>query len=381
MYYAKARFYDAENRRFTAVDPVKGEITNPLTMVQYIYAIDCPLIYIDVGGEKADAVDFAGTGGSATSKPTTDPYPTFKPASSDKPLYSIQLTVTADQVRMRTGPGLNYPTIGSLNKGEKVINLCHAVVQDGYTWRKVSADGQICWVADHYLKTVQQLSPQDPATLMPQQPSTTNPHTNTTSNSSEATGNNENNGPKPGYRFVGFGIQLEVSFAALPVCIGIELIFYTDDWVRTNQNRWYDVCLYAYAGASISGNNVHTILENLARSPSALTSSASLANILPRKTTGSLSVFAIIGNETFTSPSDYAGPFDSVSTTIKRLKGFVAVSSSCFAVGIGYDTQFIGCGYAKTEYALLATDIDGIFDELARTAQGIAKTKAAEYLT
>ena len=39
---------------------MKGEITNPLTMVQYIYAIDCPLIYIDVGGEKAEAVDFAG---------------------------------------------------------------------------------------------------------------------------------------------------------------------------------------------------------------------------------------------------------------------------------------------------------------------------------
>ena len=153
MYYAKARFYDAENRRFASVDPVKGEITNPLTMVQYIYAIDCPLIYIDVGGEKAEAVDFAGVGGSAASKPTTNPYPMLKHISSDKPLFPTQLTVTANQVRMRSGPGLNYPTIGSLNKGDKVVDLMQMHHQDGYSWHKVQVNGIICWVADHYLKS------------------------------------------------------------------------------------------------------------------------------------------------------------------------------------------------------------------------------------
>ena len=95
MYYAKARFYDAENRRFTAVDPMKGEITNPLTMVQYIYAIDCPLIYIDVGGEKAEAVDFAGVGGSAQNSNTN-------PASSSNgnkstPNTSSQASNTVEQ--------------------------------------------------------------------------------------------------------------------------------------------------------------------------------------------------------------------------------------------------------------------------------------------
>ena len=380
MYYAKARFYDAENRRFASVDPVKGEITNPLTMVQYIYAIDCPLVYVDLGGEQAVANTDIG-GGGAPSKPSPDQPSVPGVSGAVTGISMTQLIVTADQVRMRTAPSLNSSTVGYLNKGTYVTNLNQTVDKDGYTWRKVKVNGKICWVADHYLKTVQQSSPQDPATLKPQQPSTTKPHTNTTSNSSEATGSNENNGPKPGYRFVGFGIQLEVSLAGLPVCIGAELIFYTDAWVRTNKNKWYNLCLYAYAGASISGDNIQTILENLAGNPSALTSSASLANILPRKATGSISVFAIIGNETFTSPNDYAGPFDSVSATIKRVKGFVAVSSSCFAVGIGYDTQFIGCGYAKTEYVLLAANISDIFDELARTAQGIAKTKAAEYLT
>lgn len=39
------------------MDPVKGSITDPLSMVQYIYAVDCPLVYIDVVGEKAKFVN------------------------------------------------------------------------------------------------------------------------------------------------------------------------------------------------------------------------------------------------------------------------------------------------------------------------------------
>ena len=49
-YYAKARMYDAENRRFMAVDPVKGAVTNPQTMVQYTYCLDNPIRYIDPFG-------------------------------------------------------------------------------------------------------------------------------------------------------------------------------------------------------------------------------------------------------------------------------------------------------------------------------------------
>ncbi|BDF71892.1 hypothetical protein CE91St41_28730 [Oscillospiraceae bacterium] len=52
QYYAKARMYDADNRRFTAVDPVKGNITDPLSLVQYIYVVNNPLIYVDFLGHK-----------------------------------------------------------------------------------------------------------------------------------------------------------------------------------------------------------------------------------------------------------------------------------------------------------------------------------------
>ncbi|MEL7648765.1 MAG: RHS repeat-associated core domain-containing protein [Sedimentibacter sp.] len=58
MYYAKARFYDAGDRRFTAIDPIldgsKYDITDyakdPVQFVQYLYVKNNPVIYIDPDG-------------------------------------------------------------------------------------------------------------------------------------------------------------------------------------------------------------------------------------------------------------------------------------------------------------------------------------------
>ena len=55
MYYAKARFYAPENRRFTAVDPIlepsqydiKDYVNNPVHLVQYLYVSNNPIVYID----------------------------------------------------------------------------------------------------------------------------------------------------------------------------------------------------------------------------------------------------------------------------------------------------------------------------------------------
>ena len=51
QFYAKARMYDAENKRFDAVDPVKGLVTQPVSLVQYVYVFDNPVSYIDPDGE------------------------------------------------------------------------------------------------------------------------------------------------------------------------------------------------------------------------------------------------------------------------------------------------------------------------------------------
>ena len=47
MYYAKARFYDADDKRFLAMDPIKGSITDPLSLVSYLYCVDNPLRWVD----------------------------------------------------------------------------------------------------------------------------------------------------------------------------------------------------------------------------------------------------------------------------------------------------------------------------------------------
>ena len=55
LYYAKARFYDAENRRFAAVDPIlepsvysiKSYVDNPILLVQYLYVGNNSLMYTD----------------------------------------------------------------------------------------------------------------------------------------------------------------------------------------------------------------------------------------------------------------------------------------------------------------------------------------------
>ena len=50
VYFAQARMYDAGDRRFLAADWVKGDVLNPLTIVQYIYALNNPTKYFDPTG-------------------------------------------------------------------------------------------------------------------------------------------------------------------------------------------------------------------------------------------------------------------------------------------------------------------------------------------
>ena len=51
LYYAKARFYDAEVGRFLSEDPLEGEAETPLSLQKYLYGYSNPTVYVDPRGE------------------------------------------------------------------------------------------------------------------------------------------------------------------------------------------------------------------------------------------------------------------------------------------------------------------------------------------
>ena len=69
QYYAKARFYDASNRRFTAQDPIldpsrydiPSYVKDPLQLDQYLYVKDNAVNYIDLYGEYQLAAYWTGS--------------------------------------------------------------------------------------------------------------------------------------------------------------------------------------------------------------------------------------------------------------------------------------------------------------------------------
>ncbi|SET55925.1 cellulose binding domain-containing protein [[Clostridium] polysaccharolyticum] len=63
LYYAKARYYDAENGRFLSVDCYQGDTQNPASLNSYIYVQNNPHKYIDPSGHIAVAtIAKMGTG-------------------------------------------------------------------------------------------------------------------------------------------------------------------------------------------------------------------------------------------------------------------------------------------------------------------------------
>lgn len=180
----------------------------------------------------------------------------------------------------------------------------------------------------------------------------------------------------PGTRFVGFGIQLEVNgLLSSRNTLGGEIVAYTDKYVLPEGRPWYQPYIFFYGGYSASSDDLMNIILNLAGKPSALTSPATLANMLPHKVTASLCVFAIFGNETFLEPDDYAGAFTGGSLTVKHIKGYVAVCSTCTAVGVGYDMQFAGCGVSETYFVMVDPNVVADkFKELMQEAFGITQT-------
>lgn len=58
-------------------------------------------------------------------------------------------------VNVRTGPGLQYPSIGTIEKGDKLVFLGATKKDDrGVRWYKVKYNGKNGWVSSKYSKIV-----------------------------------------------------------------------------------------------------------------------------------------------------------------------------------------------------------------------------------
>jgi hypothetical protein len=109
---------------------------------------------------------------TATPPPTDTPMPTDTPAPTSTP-EPPSLTITADLLRVRAGPGTAYGTAGSVRAGETFTVLAKS--EDGKWWQ-VELPGTKGWVSGEYVHvtgaveevTVAKVAP--PPTAQPQQP-------------------------------------------------------------------------------------------------------------------------------------------------------------------------------------------------------------------
>jgi hypothetical protein len=84
---------------------------------------------------------------SPTATMTATPMPVVKPGAS------VMVSGTgAQQLRLRSGPGVTYTTLGTVADGTRLRVLDGPEAADGYDWWKVQTeDGQEGWVAGEWL--------------------------------------------------------------------------------------------------------------------------------------------------------------------------------------------------------------------------------------
>ena len=78
---------------------------------------------------------------------TTDTPETANGATFQEVNQTVKAT---DKVNIRKGPGVDYPVLGKLQAGEEVTRT--GIGSKG--WSRIKYDGQICYVANNYLKVV-----------------------------------------------------------------------------------------------------------------------------------------------------------------------------------------------------------------------------------
>jgi RHS repeat-associated protein len=150
VYFAQARMYDAADRRFMAVDPVKGWILSPQSMVQYTYVLSNPLKYIDPTGEEPNPLQTANPTSltrppQAESTPFHPTSPFSRPAETPKNHPSFTGTV---RVNVRRGDRIVPIYVPDIRNGSSNSDFS----RDGYT--TIRWQDQTSWLITDWTKLV-----------------------------------------------------------------------------------------------------------------------------------------------------------------------------------------------------------------------------------
>jgi RHS repeat-associated protein len=159
-----------------------------------------------------------------------------------------------------------------------------------------------------------------------------------------------------GTRLVGVGVQFEVDVDN--VCVGVEAVYYGDPTVCDGKGP--QIALYTYSGVSLdflSPDDMARLTAEMSilyegiNADSDQAAIAALKAFVYQDASASASVFAIFGNENFTSADSYSGPFDSVSATANHWKVTYSTSETCTVIGVGKSSKFFDLSYTHSNYS------------------------------
>lgn len=321
------------------MDPVKGQITDPLSLVPYVYCVDNPLKYVDPLGETY-FLYMKDTNGHVLAKKELK----FKKFARDKLVHVREVAELISEVEgynaqvgyVKDNKAVSFDVTVGTTEHKMSVNISD--MDKEWSWglgNKVESNGVYfnffdCFLGDD--KVVVDLD-----TL----------------------------GEKLGVRFeiaweadgwrpVGAGIQGELSVEISPgfsVVLGIEVVWYIDMDIEGNDNLILpDVYIYNGTSVGVAPNEAAKHVLNY------------LGVLFEEGGPISGAVFAIAGNEKFDSVDSYNGAFQSYSGSVAGNKLYYSWSDSCKVVGYGKDSNAFSFSYSETDYMRVWGE-DGVTNE------------------
>ena len=152
--------------------------------------------------------------------------------------------------------------------------------------------------------------------------------------------------------FAGFGVQIEIgaSLGFFGGTVGVEFVWYTSNLVSGKKGwpiaYWY----YSFAVGCSVENKLDSYIDKLIKRPNAMFSTKISIS-------ASVCAFAIWGykkdkngKKKFSSPDHYLGSFTTRSGTLWHVKGYLAQSQNCYAIGAGYDVSKWAASSSTSNY-------------------------------